>query len=1222
MSNIDILPLTPRGSALADELNRRILILDGAMGTMIQSFNLDEKDFRGQIFADSKTQLKGLNDLLVLTRPDVIESIHRQYIEAGADIIETDSFNSNAISLAEYGLADMVDELNFAAASLARKVADEFPGTFVAGSMGPTSKSLSMLTDIDENDATDFDSLAHTYARQASALIRGGVDALLIETVFDGLNAKAAVYGARQAMAAALVRVPIMISITLTEAGRTLSGQTIEALFASISHAHPLSIGLNCGFGAEGMIPYIETLDRLPAAVSLYPNAGLPNAMGQYDETPEMMVNTLKPYLSSGKLNIIGGCCGTTPMHIARLAEAAQNATPRSIPHEQEILVLAGLEALEVSPDRNFLNIGERCNVAGSRKFLRLVKENNLEEAEEIAVSQVESGAQVIDINMDDAMLDSTAEMKRFISRLSLRPDVARVPIMIDSSHWPTILAGLKRVQGRPVVNSISLKEGEEAFLDKATMIHELGAAIVVMAFDEKGQADTFERKTEVCGRAYRLLTEKAGIPGHDIIFDPNVLTIATGIEEHDNYALDFLRATEWIKANLPGAKVSGGISNLSFALRGNNPVREAMHALFLYHGIKRGLDMAIVNAGALPAVDDIPDQLRQVIDDVIFNRDKDATDRLITLASALKENATATPTDHHQDQTASLTTDQRIEQAVMRGSTDFLEPLLLDALKSKGNALTVIEGPLMAGMNRVGELFGQGKMFLPQVVKSARAMKKAVDILTPAIEASKREKDRTSSQTVILATVKGDVHDIGKNIVGVVMSCNGFNVVDLGVMVPAEDIVNRAIDENAAYIGLSGLITPSLEEMCHVAKLMEARGMTIPLLIGGATTSELHTAVKIAPCYSGPVIYTRDAAMLPGTARRFTDPVSGKDAIAELKQRQKSLRDSYLANSSPLLPLSEARLRRFRSTDSCPTPFPAKPGIHDLRIPVEEAAERINWRAFFDVWKFDPKFAGLAEITGCDHCRAQWLASIPENQRAKAAEAMQLFKEARRTIDHIAGILAPDGGIMARVAILPASSDEKDNILIGLHGEYITIPTLRQQTGSETCRSLSDYIRPIDPDGQLTDHTSVFAVTIGPEIQQLINSMQKSGDDYKALLYQSVADRLTEAATSVMHSIVHGQLWANGCQRGIRPAIGYPSLPDQSLIFITDHILHYHTMGIQLTGHGAMTPTASTTGLIFPHPDARYFSIGRISPEQLADYADRRNMPVGDLKAFLCPMD
>lgn len=1219
MPNIDSLPMSDGGIALIHELGRRVLVLDGAMGTMIQSYSPTEADFRGSLFTGSDVPLNGLNDLLTLTRPDIIESIHRQYLSAGADIIETNSFNANAVSLAEYGMEHIVDRLNHAAATLARKVADEFPGTFVAGSMGPTSKSLSMASDIDDGNNMDFDTLSDTYHSQALALIRGGVDALLIETVFDGLNAKAAVHGARRAMAEAGTRVPIMISVTLTESGRTLSGQTLEALFASVSHAHPISIGLNCGFGADGMVAHIDALDRLPAAVSMYPNAGLPNAMGQYDETPEMMAGTLKPYIEAGRLNIVGGCCGTTPGHIARLAELVRNATPRPIPTAPDTLVLAGLEPVEVSQERNFLNVGERCNVAGSRKFLRLINEDNLDEAEAIAVGQVEAGAQMVDINMDDAMLDATAEMQRFVTRLSLRPEVARVPFMIDSSHWSAILAGLKRIQGRPVVNSISLKEGEDAFLAKAREIHELGAAVVVMAFDEQGQADTYERKITVCRRAYILLTEKAGIPGHDIIFDPNVLTVATGIEEHDNYALDFLRATEWIKSNLSGAKVSGGISNLSFALRGNNPVREAMHALFLYHAIKRGLDMAIVNAGALPAVDDIPQDLRTAIDDVIFNRNREATDRLITLASGMKEAQSGNVAATAATELALMSTGDKITQCIMRGATDGLEPLLHAALGESRDALAIIEGPLMNGMNRVGELFGQGKMFLPQVVKSARAMKKAVEILTPAIEAAKGGSDaQSAAASMVLATVKGDVHDIGKNIVGVIMNCNGLSVTDLGVMVPADEIIDRALEGNASFIGLSGLITPSLEEMCHVARLMESRGLTIPLLIGGATTSELHTAVRIAPCYSGPVVYTRDAAMLPGVVRQLSDPDTYTGFVSDLKARQSRMRRDYEATSVPLLSMADARARRFNA-HPIETIAPLHPGITDLRIPVTEAASRINWRAFFDVWKLDPQFAELATLNGCDHCQAQWLASRPQPQRAKAAEAMQLLKEARRAIAAMERAL-PEG-LTARVALLPAASDGHDNIIMDHNGDRITLPTLRQQTDSDTCLSLADYLQPIGPSGALTDHAGVFAVTVGPVIQRLINVYKDTGDDYNALLYQSVADRLSEAATSVMHSMVHEQLWANGCERGIRPAIGYPSMPDQSLIFVIDRIIDYQSLGIGLTEHGAMTPTASTTGLIFTHPKARYFAVGRITREQQQDYAVRRDIPSDELSGYLAPM-
>lgn len=1214
MQSADQLPIPQRSLELTETANRRVLVLDGAMGTMIQSAGLAEADFRGQLLADSDADLKGLNDILVMTRPDVILDIHRQYIEAGADIITTDSFNANAISLADYGLSDMAESINAEAARLARTAADEAPGRcWVAGSMGPTNRSLS----IPDDSGITFDDLAEAYETQARGLISGGADLLLIETIFDGLNAKAAVYGARRAMVSTGIRLPLMLSVTLTESGRTLSGQTLEALAASVSHASPWAMSLNCGFGADGLVPHIASLHNTAAATGVYPNAGLPNAMGQYDETPAIMAEKLRPLLERRMLNIVGGCCGTTPAHIAAIAAIARTAGPRPIPCRSGILTLAGLETLEVIPERNFVNIGERCNVAGSRKFLRLIKEGDMDQAEEIALGQVESGAQMIDINMDDAMLDSRAEMKKFLSRIASVPEIARVPTVIDSSDWDTVKAALKCVQGRPVVNSISLKEGEESLLAKAREIHELGAAMVVMAFDKRGQADTFERRIEIASRAYGLLTERGGIPPCDIIFDPNILTIATGIEEHAGYAIDFLRATEWIKANLPGAKVSGGVSNLSFALRGNNYVREAMHAVFLYHAIASGLDMAIVNAAALMPVDDIPADLRTAIEDVIFNRRSDATDRLITMASELKSGHATSVSDTTDAQDSSAS--ERLIRLLVKGSADGMDSILGQALAESGSAMALIDGPLMQGMNQVGELFGQGRMFLPQVVKSARAMKHAVDWLTPHIEAEKSAGTRSSSGKIVLATVKGDVHDIGKNIVGVVLNCNNFDIIDLGVMVPGEDIVERAIEDNADFIGLSGLITPSLAEMCHVASIMEQRNMSIPLLIGGATASELHTAVKIAPLYSGPVVYTRDAAALPAVCRQLTDPTSRTQFISGLKERQNQLREKYLTRDRQPLTLAQARDRRLPYTGAIP-PAPLKPGITDLTITVGQARQSINWRPFFSTWGLDASLASISSVSLCGHCMAQWLASMPQDKRAKAAEAMQLYKEASHALDRLERMSSPDMAITARVAILRAGSTGDDIVILMPDGKSLTVPTVRQQEATDDTStprlSLSDFVAPVDND-EIRDHIGLFAVTTGPVIENIIAGMKASGDEAGAILYQSIADRLAEAATEIMHERVQESLWGYG-DGGIRPAVGYPSLPDQSLVHELNKILDYKSIGIEVTAHGALKPAASTTGLIIAKSEARYFVSGRLSDEQKADYARRRGMTPESLAEYL----
>lgn len=1183
-----------RITGLKELMSKQIIVLDGAMGTMIQRYNLSESDFRGTQFENHKQQLKGCNDVLVLTAPGVIKDIHCQYLESGANIIETNTFNANAVSFAEYGLCDYVKRVNCDAARLAREAVEEYcsshPGeqSWVAGSVGPTSKSLSMTSGID-NESMTWETLVNAYVEQMSALISGGVDLLLIETVFDGLNAKAALYAAQKAMETEGVDVPIMMSVTLTESGRTLSGQTLDAFVATVAHGNLLSIGLNCGFGAEGMIPHINALQSESMAVSVYPNAGLPNEMGEYDETPETMVEKLLPLLSSGKLNIVGGCCGTTPEHIAAIAHESRKHAPRVVPTKKQEMVLAGLEKMSISQDHLFINVGERCNVAGSRKFLRLINEKKIEEAVAIARSQVLAGAQIVDINMDDAMLDAPSEMASFIDNIGLEPDVARVPLMIDSSNWDAVVAGLQHTQGRPIVNSISLKEGEPKFIEKAQFIKEMGSAVVVMAFDEAGQADTFERKIEVCKRAYRILTEIVGFNGCDIIFDPNVLAVATGIEAHNNYAIDFIKAVEWIKNNLPGAKVSGGISNLSFSFRGNNYVREAMHALFLYHAIEKGMDMGIVNPSSLMSVDDIPSELRDALDDVLLNRRGDATERLVEIAEKIKaeQEITATGVKAVVEQ-KELSASERIEQMIMRGNSDGIEPFLNEVMVSVGSAIAVIDGPLMSGINKVGELFGAGKMFLPQVVKSARAMKQAVAYLTPFIEKEKQSLGTSSSGKIVVATVKGDVHDIGKNIVSVIMNCNGFEMIDLGVMVPGEEIVAKAIEENVDFVALSGLITPSLEEMCNVARQMEERGLKIPLLIGGATTSELHTAVKIAPCYSGLVAYMRDAAMLPGLAQRLINKDTCEVAKAEILAHQQQLRDQY-ENKKSQLTIEEARRLKFEYKSEYVIATPKKPGIHDLSISIVEAKTLINWRAFFSTWKLDASFASIAKIQGCDHCRAQWLASVPQEQRMKAAEAMQLFKDANRVIDYLRKKI---GSLRARVAILPAGSKDED-IFYQNDNEEFVLPTPRQLhvDGDGPRLALADYIKPLSTTGEKSDWMGLFVVTAGIEIQQIIEKYKSQNDDYNAILYQSIADRLVEAATEIMNNRVRNELWGYEC-KGIRPAIGYPSLPDQRLVFLADKVLHYGELGITLTENGAMYPQASTTGYIFTHPEIHYFAV------------------------------
>ena len=908
--------------------HERILILDGAMGTMIQQYGLTEADFRGKRFSDIPGQLKGNNDLLCLTRPDIIEDIHRKYLTAGADIIETNTFNANRISQTDYHTQDAVRDINREAARLARRLADEFSTSdkprFVAGSVGPTNKTCSMSPDVNNPAlrALTFDELAEAYLEQMSALLEEDVDALLVETIFDTLNAKAAIYAAGEAMERAGKRVPLMLSVTVSDTGgRTLSGQTLDAFLASVSHADIFSVGLNCSFGARQLKPFLEQLAaRAPYYISAYPNAGLPNSLGQYDQTPEEMAQEIGEYIREGLVNIVGGCCGTTDAYIARYPALVKDARPHVPANRPQSLCLSGLETLEVRPENNFINIGERCNVAGSRKFLRLIKEKNYEEALSIARRQVEDGAQVIDINMDDGLLDARAEMVNFLNLIASEPEIARVPVMIDSSKWEVIVAGLKCVQGKSVVNSISLKEGEEVFLAHAREVRRLGAAVVVMAFDEEGQADTYERKIAVCDRAYRLLVEKVGFPPQDIIFDPNVLAIATGMEEHDNYAVDFIRATRWIRKNLPGAHVSGGVSNLSFSFRGNNYIREAMHAVFLYHAIREGMDMGIVNPASSVLYSEIPADVLGRIEDVVLNRYPDASERLIETTERLKAEKEAEKSNEGGMSSPHLlwregSLEERLKYALVKGIADYLEEDLNEALQSYPKAVDIIEGPLMAGMNHVGDLFGAGKMFLPQVVKAARTMKKAVAILQPVIESEKQHRT-THAGKVLLATVKGDVHDIGKNIVSVVMACNGYEIIDLGVMVPAEEIVRRAIGEKVDVIGLSGLITPSLDEMVHVAKELEKAGLDIPLLIGGATTSRLHTALKIAPVYHAPVVHLKDASQNAIAASRLMSPVQKEPFVRELREDYAALRAKHEGETAKPLPIEEARRNRLNLFD------------------------------------------------------------------------------------------------------------------------------------------------------------------------------------------------------------------------------------------------------------------------------------------------------------------
>lgn len=1217
-------------------LKERILILDGGMGTMVQGFKLTEKDYRGERFADWGSDLKGNNDLLCITRPDVIKSIHRQYLDAGADIFATNTFNANAISMEDYGMQGVVREINLAAGKLAREVADGFmaehPGrtVFVAGSVGPTNKTASMSPDVSDPAyrAVTYMDLYAAYKEQVDALVDGGVDIILFETTFDTLNVKAGLEAAETVLKEKGKDLPIMLSLTLSaQGGRTFSGQTLLAFLASVQHTNIVSVGLNCSFGAADMKPYLAELAKhAPYYISAYPNAGLPNSFGSYDETPEKMAVHVKPFVEEGVVNIIGGCCGTTPAHIAQYPELVKGARPHVPALKPDSLWLSGLELLEVKPENNFINVGERCNVAGSRKFLRLIKEENYEEALTIARKQVEDGAQVIDINMDDGMLDAVKEMTTFLNLIASEPDISRVPVMIDSSKWEVIEKGLMCVQGKSIVNSISLKEGEEVFLQHAARIKQLGAATVVMAFDEKGQADTFERKIEVCGRAYRLLREKIDFDLNGIIFDPNVLAIATGMEEHNGYGLDFIRAVEWIKKNLPGAKVSGGVSNLSFSFRGNNYVREAMHSVFLYHAINKGMDMGIVNPSTSVLYEDIEPEFRNLLEDVILARRPEAAEELIQWTI---DNGQLTIKKDEKELSivnSELSLEERLENALIKGIGDHLEEDLMEALNAYPRAVDIIDGPLMSGMNKVGELFGAGKMFLPQVVKTARTMKKAVAILQPAIEAEKASSNSAKAGKVVFATVKGDVHDIGKNIVSIVLSCNNYEVIDLGVMVPADVIVKKAIEEKPDLVCLSGLITPSLEEMVHVTDEMQKAGLSIPIMVGGATTSKLHTAIKIAPHYDYPVIHVLDASQNPLIAAKLLNPATRDAYVAQLNEEYDALRASMQKKKEELVSLAEARAAHPKVDWAAYTPVvPAQSGVQVIPyIPLEEVIPYIHWTFFFSAWKLNGRFSGIAQIHGCDACRAAWLADFPEADRAKASEAMQLYKDAVKLLDRLAEMKVEY--CKALYGFFPANSDG-DNIRMG----GITLPLLRQQAKKEegVYKSLADYVMPLS-EGR-TDYVGAFVVTAGVGAESLKKKFEEEGDTYNSMLLQTLTDRLAEAVAEYLHQKVRKEYWGYAPDeslsipdlykvkyQGIRPAIGYPSLPDQLLNYTLDNLLDMSRIGVELTENGAMYPTATVSGLYIAHPDSQYFMIGNIDEEQMKEYARRRNLSENEAKKLL----
>lgn len=1218
-------------------LKNRILILDGAMGTMIQRYKLKEEDFRGERFKDTTILLKGNNDLLSLTRPDIIEAIHKEYLEVGADIIETNSFNANSISMEDYDMSRLAKEINVAAARIARKAADDYTKQnpskprFVAGSIGPTNKTASMSPKV-ENPiyrAVTFDDLHDAYKEQIEGLIDGGVDLLLIETIFDTLNAKAALFAAEEVRKERNVDVPIMISVTLSDkAGRTLSGQTIGAFLASVNHIDYLSVGLNCSFGARDMKPFLKELGRLaPSYISAYPNAGLPNQFGEYDETPEIMAKQIKEYIDEGLVNILGGCCGTSPAHIATYAALVDGAVPHKPSAKPKYMWLSGLELLEAKPEINFINIGERCNVAGSRKFLRLIKEEKYEEALSIAQKQVEDGAQILDVNMDDGLLDGVKEMTTFLNMMASDPDVSRVPVMIDSSKWEVLEAGLKCVQGKAVVNSISLKNGEEEFLREARLIRQYGAAVIIMAFDEKGQADRFDRRIEICERAYKLLVND-GFDPLDIIFDPNILAIATGIEEHRGYAVDYLNTVEWIKKNLPHAKISGGVSNLSFSFRGNDYVREVMHSVFLYHAIQRGMDMGIVNPGQSVIYEDIPTDLRNLVEDVVFNRREEATEELIEYAEKIKNNHSE-QSDNKVEEWRTLSLEERLEYALVKGISDYLESDLEEALKAYPKAVEIIDKPLMAGMNRVGDLFGAGKMFLPQVVKTARTMKRAVAILQPTIEAQKdKSSGSTSAGKVLIATVKGDVHDIGKNIVGIILACNNFEVIDLGVMVPPEVIIQKVKELKPDILGLSGLITPSLEEMTIVAKEMEKEGFTIPLMIGGATTSKLHTALKIAPMYKrGSVVYTKDASQTPAAATNLINPETRKGYIENVKSEYEGLRLSMADKKTELLPFDEVRSLGMKiDWKSYAAPVPNVKGRQVIsHISIEDVMPYIDWKFFFHAWELSARFASIHHIDDCQSCQASWLNSFSEEEREKASEARKLYKDAVALIDELADKKVEY--IKAVYGIYEAYSEDECIFI-----NDVCFPMLRQQKKNDKGEylSLCDFVAPKSSGRK--DYAGGFTVTAGVGANELMEQYERNGDEYKVLLLKSVMDRLAEAATEYLHAKIRKEFWGFASDekltaaemfavkyQSIRPAVGYPSIPDQSVNFLlNDDLLNSKEIGVELTENGVMLPNATVSGIIISHPKAKYFAVGNISEEQLDFYVQKRNLDKSVIKKFL----
>jgi 5-methyltetrahydrofolate--homocysteine methyltransferase len=1224
---------TPRPAARSEELlellGRRLVILDGAMGTMLQRHRLSEAEFRADRFADWPRDVRGNNDLLSITQPDIVAAIHRDYLLAGADIICTNTFNSNAISQADYGMESVVRDLNLTAARLARQVAGEVSEQtgrrrYVAGALGPTSRTASLSPDVNDPAFRNvsFDQLVAAYREAADALIDGGVDAILIETVFDTLNAKAALFAVREAMDAREVELALMVSGTITDAsGRTLSGQTTEAFWNSIRHARPAVVGLNCALGGRQLRPYVEELARIADTyVCAYPNAGLPNAFGEYDETAAQTAEILAEFAASGFLNMAGGCCGTTPDHIRAIAAALDGVPPRVVPSIARACRLSGLEPLTIDASSLFVNVGERTNVTGSAKFRKLIEAGDYAAAVDIARQQVANGAQIIDVNMDEGMLDSQAAMARFLNLIAGEPDIARVPVMIDSSKWSVIEAGLKCVQGKPIVNSISLKEGEKAFLTQARLCARYGAAVVVMAFDESGQADTLARKVGICERAYRLLTENIGFAPEDIIFDPNIFAVATGIEEHNRYSLDFIEATAAIKQRMPAVHISGGVSNVSFSFRGNDPVREAMHSVFLYHAIRAGLTMGIVNAGQLAIYEGIPPDLRECVEDVILARRTDATERLLEVAERFKGGGSVKRGDDLEWR--KLPVNQRLQHALVKGLDEFVAADTEEARLEAVRPLDVIEGPLMDGMNVVGDLFGTGKMFLPQVVKSARVMKKAVAVLIPYIEREKSGASRSNGK-IVVATVKGDVHDIGKNIVGVVLQCNNFEVIDLGVMVSCEKILEAATREGASLIGLSGLITPSLDEMVHVAKEMQRLGYKLPLLIGGATTSPAHTAVKIDPQYEGAVIYVKDASRSVGVCQQLVTKSTSDAYVANIKAENVRRREQHRNKSAkaPQVSLGQARAKKFKiDWSTYIPPVPAFLGIRTFdHYPLEELVPYIDWMPFFNAWEFTGKFPDILSDP-----------IVGEAAGGLYADATCMLKR-----------LVEEKWLRARavVGLFAANSTGDDDINVYVDDTRQAVRRrlhqLRQQKSKAQDQAqlcLADFVAPAG--SGRADYLGAFAVTAGIGIDEHVARFEAAHDDYSSIMLKALADRLAEAFAERMHERVRREFWGYAAAerfdgaalireeyQGIRPAPGYPACPDHTEKATLWQLLDpVQNAGIRLTESFAMFPTAAVSGFYFSHPKAHYFGVGQIDRDQVQSYAQRKGMSLAEAERWLAP--